>query len=102
MEWLDLLTSSLFCTEASVWALSSEDTVDQGIPVAQVNTTSTGVWKISTDDVEEELEDEDTLLGAEDFVRPAQAGTTLYFSFLFSVQMIITSKPKQERKKTVR
>jgi len=53
----------------AVWTLSSDDTVDESVAVVS-STKSCSVWKISGDDEDEELEDENALLGAEDLLRP--------------------------------
>jgi len=54
-----------------VWTLSSADTVDEDVPVV-VSSKASSVWKISGDE-EDELEDEDTLIGADDLRRPSGA-----------------------------
>jgi len=54
----------------AVWSLSADDTVDTDIPVI-ASSKSSSVWKISADDDDQDLEDENALIGAEDLVRPS-------------------------------
>jgi hypothetical protein len=68
---------------ASVWTLSSDDTVDEGI-TAVPKAKASSVWKISAEDEEDELEDENALLGAEDLLRPGCYSLSLLkYLFLF-------------------
>ena len=60
-----------------MWTLSSDDTVDEGIPVVP-KAKASSVGKISAEDEEDELEDENALLGAEDLLRPG------YYSLFLS------------------
>jgi len=65
-----------------VWTLSSDDTVDEGIPVVP-KAKASSVWKISAEDEEDELEDENALLGAEDLLRPGYYSLFLFLNTYF-------------------